>query len=217
MAAENYQYIAVGGSDIQVALEFPTLSINGQAATFVMASAITVSYSVYRAKSNVYNMGQPLLSGLSVGKKYVAGSMITVSYQVDEISNFINQYVASQQQATTNSTGQVSTPQISIQNQSVADGSLKNIYSYMRDDLPPFNIHFTMTDEYNGMADASTIIVYGAQFINNGQVMSIEDIITENTLSFIARDVREQTPLGQDTRNIVVGTPVITASSLLGL
>lgn len=197
-----YQYNAVGGSDIQVVLEFPTILINGQPGILEMASAISVSYSVYRAKSNVYNMGQPILNGLAVGRKYVAGSIITVSWQIDEISNFINQYVNSN----------TANPQVT------SDASYKDIRTVMRDDLTPFNIYFLMSDEYTGQAGASKIIVYGAQFINNGQVMSINDIITENTLSFIAQDVQEQQPLTQTNTYLNAGNTMgtaITASSLL--
>jgi hypothetical protein len=225
--AQAYQHTTAGGSDIVVVLEFPTILIGGEPAVLTMASAISVSYSVYRAKSSVYNMGQPLLGGMAIGRKYVAGSIITVAYEVDEISEFINLFVDGTLAKAAGDNAQTSsnptTLDTEITNQSIADSTLKNIHTVMRDDLTPFNIHFLISDENTGQAQARQVSVYGCQFINNGQVMSINDIITENTLGFIGRDVREQRPIDATTqslaaglsKSLIVGAPVQTATQLL--
>lgn len=204
--SENYIRSAVGGSDIQVILEFPDIKIKGEPGLIHLASAISISYSVYRSKQNVYNIGQPLLAGLAIGKKYVAGSIITVSFAKDQISEFINKYMEDQEDIPKNS-------QLDIKDRSYE--GYRDIHTVMRDDLTSFNMIFMMEDEYYGIG--RQIKVYDAQFINNGQVMSINDIVTENTLSFIARDIREQHAYGAEIASLSVGSnrAFTTASSLL--
>lgn len=220
--SEKYTRVAVGGSDIQVMLEFPTIFVNGQAAILHMASCISISYSVYRAKSMVYNIGQPVLGGLSIGKKYVAGSIITVSYDIDEISNFVETNLAQAnngQAFKKNSNGTIDDSASSAGTFGIfgddGDQSLKDVHTVMRDDLTPFNIHLLSSEENYGDARANRIVVYGAQFINNGQVMSINDLITENTLQFIGRDIREQHAINSPSQSIISAIPTVTASSLL--
>lgn len=202
--ADQYKHTAVNGSDIQVILRFPDLLVNGEPGVLHLASVITVSYSVYREKAPVYNIGQPLLSGFGIGKKYVAGSLITVSFDTDEISDFINRYLESQENKDFDRTDAL-----------LDGGTYKKIHTMMRDDLSSFDMVFIMEDEMSGVGNAKEIILYDAQFINNGQVMSINDLITENTLSFIARDIREQRPFGTELESYTKNRIALTASQIL--
>jgi len=54
------------------------------------------------------------------------------------------------------------------------------------DELPPINVTISMANEYG---DKSHLALYGVTFVNEGQVMSINDIYTENTFQFYAKDV----------------------------
>ena len=51
------------------------------------------------------------------------------------------------------------------------------------DELPPMDITITFANEYGR---TSRMAVYGVRLINEGQVMSINDIYTENTYQFVA-------------------------------
>lgn len=55
------------------------------------------------------------------------------------------------------------------------------------DELPPFDVTINLTNEYG---DASVIRIMGITIIDEGQVMSIEDILTENTMSYMATDIK---------------------------
>lgn len=57
------------------------------------------------------------------------------------------------------------------------------------DDLPPFDIIITMANEYGA---ACKLIIYGVTIHDEGQVMSIEDLFTENVWSYVARDISLQ-------------------------
>ena len=59
-------------------------------------------------------------------------------------------------------------------------------YAFMIDELPPFDIVLSIANEY-GLR--SKMVIYGIRLVNEGQVMSINDIFTENTYQFVATDL----------------------------
>lgn len=78
------------------------------------------------------------------------------------------------------------------------------LYEYMRvqeetrggvfnksDEVPPFDITINFMNEYG---HSSQMIIYGVHLMSEGQTMSIEDMITENTMEFIALDIDTMKP-----------------------
>lgn len=63
---------------------------------------------------------------------------------------------------------------------------LNKIGRLKTDELPPFDIIITMASEYGR---AARLVIYGATVYEEGKVMSIDDIITENVWSYMARDI----------------------------
>ena len=57
---------------------------------------------------------------------------------------------------------------------------------FLADELPPFNITISCANEYGHDA---RLALYGITLVNEGQVMSIHDVYTENTYDFFALDV----------------------------
>lgn len=58
--------------------------------------------------------------------------------------------------------------------------------AFLVDELPPFDIVISLANEY-GLR--SRLVIYGVRLLNEGQVMSINDVFTENTYQFMATDV----------------------------
>ena len=58
--------------------------------------------------------------------------------------------------------------------------------NFLADEMPPFDITITMANEYGV---ASHLCLFGIRIVNEGQVMSINDIYTENTYQFVATDI----------------------------
>lgn len=54
------------------------------------------------------------------------------------------------------------------------------------DQIPPFNVIITFNNEYG---DVATMGIYGVRIVNEGATFSIDDMITEQTNSFIASDI----------------------------
>ncbi len=63
---------------------------------------------------------------------------------------------------------------------------LRQLTRLKSDEMPPFDIIITAASEYGR---ASRAVIYGAVVLEDGMVMSIEDILTENTWTYMARDI----------------------------
>lgn len=63
----------------------------------------------------------------------------------------------------------------------------------MPDEIPPF--HITILFQNSGDTSRSVLNIYNVTIVDNGQVMSIEDLITENTMSYFATSIDLLRPL----------------------
>lgn len=59
--------------------------------------------------------------------------------------------------------------------------------AFLVDELPPFDITISAANEYGYR---SSLVIYGVRLLNEGQVMSINDVYTENTYQFFATDLQ---------------------------
>jgi methionine aminopeptidase len=66
------------------------------------------------------------------------------------------------------------------------------------DEMPPFDINITFMNEHGNHA---TMNLYGVYILTEGQTMSIEDMITENTMQYLAMDIDLMDNKGLDSSN----------------
>ena len=64
-----------------------------------------------------------------------------------------------------------------------ADNIMKSVGVTMADEIPALDLTINFANEYGRM---SKMAIYGVKLINEGQVMSINDLYTENTYQFTA-------------------------------
>lgn len=64
--------------------------------------------------------------------------------------------------------------------------NVESDYAFLMDELPPIDIVLSLANEY-GLR--SKIAIYGVRLVNEGQVMSVNDVYTENTYQFVATDI----------------------------
>ena len=178
----------MSGSGVQVVLEFPANDYQSSV-YFVAKDILTVSHSVSRSKLPVTNLGEASMSGMSIGSRMVAGSIIKLFSRYDSLSTYVKTFVATRW----DKLNEKDKENISDTGTSI---SFKEFSDYMRDDISPFNIHLVNTVEtllpkdYEKDASVPRVSsIIGATIINNGKVFSIENLITEETLSFIAKTV----------------------------
>ena len=125
----------------------------------VIGSLTTISYSMYRNKKPVLNIGRTNISGVTRGSRIFAGTMIFT---------LINQHWLKE-----------------LQEQN-PDNIIANYNDIKVDELPLFDIMIVSANEYGNHV---SMYIYGVDFTDEGQTISVEDLFTENTFSFIARDV----------------------------
>ena len=81
-----------------------------------------------------------------------------------------------------------------------ADNIMKSVGVTMADEIPALDLTINFANEYGRM---SKMAIYGVKLINEGQVMSINDLYTENTYQFTALGM---TPLESETEELYDST-----------
>jgi len=80
------------------------------------------------------------------------------------------------------------------------------------DELPFFDIMIVCANEYGA---ASQLYIYGAEFYEDGQVISVQDIYIENTFSFVARDIDDFSRINPIVQSGALGSNY-TVETLVG-
>lgn len=199
----------ISGVNIQVVFEFPSNSSH-KSVYLYMPDMITVSHSVHRTKVPVTVLGDTTITGIGLGTKMVAGSIVKVFTRRDPFHNYIRLFV-DERSSTMSQERKASL--INVQN----TVSMNEMSDHMRDDIGPFNIHLIMMSEYDCVHKDPPKVdsILGCTIINTGKVYSIENLITEETLSFMAKTVVYDDDMSASVVRSSAGNTVETGSSLL--
>lgn len=208
-AEGNYNFedalnnVSFSGTDIVATMVLPPMGEGNTVGTYLEIGELqTVSYSIHRENSPVRTLGHANVRGFIKGSRTIAGSLIFTVF--NEYSWYkIEEY----KNYLSRSNG---------------------FFAPLADMLPPFDIVFTFFNEYG---NASKMKIYGVTIVDEGQTMSVDDILTEQTYTFMARGIqpitqmineKEMTKLGgveaarsaQRNRNIfgdsTEGSPITT-------
>ena len=137
------------------------ITIPGQETiTRVFGSLQTFSYSIHQEKSPVRTLGDVNAITYVDGPRTIAGSMVFA---------VLDKHVIHE-----------------IYDEVTKKGQYVNKH-YLMDELPNFDITLSFANEYGRQ---STTSVYGCTIIDEGQIMSINDIMTENTYHYYATDIK---------------------------
>lgn len=214
-AVAKSRFESMSGANTTVVVEFPTYEGSGyNGSVYVrMNSVVSLSWSVYRAKIPVTPLGESTVVGFALGNKTVAGHIIKTLTYTDELSGAVEFYtklaLADKEKNYIENLGSKTT----IEFDTKYKITQKNFDSLMKDDLVPFNIHAYSISEYTGQIIKDSI--YGCTVINTGQVQSIENLITENTIAFIARNIEQNQDIRQDIPSYPSLNGVMSISKLL--
>lgn len=126
----------------------------------LLGALTTASYSVYRNKKPVINIGRTNINGVTRGSRIFAGTMIFT---------LINQHWLRE-----------------LCDQPAIKPWLGQYNELKADELPLFDIMIISANEYGNWCE---MFVYGIDITDEAQTVSVEDLFTENTLSFVARDI----------------------------
>lgn len=166
-----------------------------------------ITWSVTREKAPVYTMGSPNPRSFSRGKRGIAGSMIfTVfdrpalysmldAHQDDEsYKYFTRSHNILPGAGGTGENRHRGVVPVGEQTTNVRDG-----VPYYADQMPPFDVTITFANEYGQAAVRS---VYGVEILNEGSGASMDDIVIEETMTFVARDLGPMMATSRDFKTV---------------
>lgn len=177
------------GTDIRALVAMP--AADGQEPIYkTLANLQTISYSIFREKMPVRALGNVGEKGRTRGPRTIAGSMVFTVFDRHVLFDFMRKTPGDRAVS-------ASTP---LQ---TADMSY-----VMVDQLPPFDVVIQFANEYGFISEMA---IFGIEISAEGQVMSIEDLITENTVQYTASHISIMRPGGYQeiTKEIVAGAGYI--------
>ena len=196
----KYEY-SFSGADADVYTWFPTAPDNIQH----LRSMHTISVSVHEAKGQARRLGHRGISGHSKSIRTIAGSMILTVINEHPLATLMQQYSELRGQRRPGHAW-------SMDREYVGVGSvyqLDQFNSIMPTLLPPFDLAIYYASEMGGYIEQGTttnaegdtaekgralggagLLIRGIEFIDSGLVTSVNDIVSEVTLSFMAFDYK---------------------------
>lgn len=159
--------VSFSGTDIVATMVLPPMGEAQSSGTYLELGELqTVSYSIHRENSPIRTIGHANVRGFIKGSRTIAGSLIFTVF--NEYSWYkIEEY----KNYLSRSNG---------------------FFAPLADMLPPFDIVFTFFNEYG---NASKMKIYGVTIVDEGQTMSVDDILTEQTYTFMARGIQPITKM----------------------
>ena len=165
-------------------------------------SLATISYSIYEAKSPVRRLGERGVSGYTRGIRTIAGSMIFLVIEEHPLHRLVEL-----QRKSKNWSKDLNEKGHSFR--TVQKGKGPEITNFVSTILEPFNIGLFYKTEvaFNYESEASAreairssgyirsgdsgahLVISGIDIISEGMVTSVNDMVTEVTVQFVAQDV----------------------------
>jgi len=163
--------MSYSGSECRVLLEVASKPGTSDNALPLLSKQLleltTLTVSIHRAKSQVRAGGFINPKGVARGTRTIAGTMIMTKFTADVLLSLL--------------AGSI-----------LPDDLSKDTNWTMIDQLPPFNLTLLFSNEY-GYASYQRLT--GVELVTDGSVYSIQDMITEETVSYLATDLTPLIPL----------------------
>lgn len=161
----RFSNISFSGVDAVASLIIPAIGEDGrltsEGSAIELGELQTISYSMHRENSPVRTLGHVNPRGFIKGGRTIAGSLIFAVF--NEYAFYrINQY-----------------------RQFLQDD--RGFFAPLADMLPPFDIVLTFVNEYGQYAKMK---IFGVTIVDEGQVVSVEDLFIEQTYTFMARGIQ---------------------------
>ena len=158
--------LSFSGADVKAYASIPAIySRNGKniPAPVELSALQTISVSIFREKSPVRALGWRNIRGTTRGGRTIAGSLIFALVDEHPLKALIDTYAYDY----------------------AYDVGYWDGHSFP-DQIPPFNINLLYQNE---LGDRGGLSLIGVDLTNDGMVSSIQDMLTENTYQYIARDM----------------------------
>jgi hypothetical protein len=198
---------------------FSGVDIKGVFGNKVIAELQAISYSITREKAPIYTMGSADPRSFSRGKRGIAGTLVFIifdqgvmlshfgglappgdilPFQSDKDDIRPNFALASSGSlaATPLYSQTTNTPSTVVQGQ---ESNLATVGSdqavaapWYTDQIPPFDVTLAAANEYGALA---VMRIFGVEILNEGYGVSIDDIVSEQQHTYVARGILPWTPV----------------------
>lgn len=160
-----YRFTSYSGVDISAIVHFydETADPENRSRTKKLADLQTLTVSTYREKTPVRALGHVGAKGYTRGPRTIGGSMIFTIFDKSVLAEMMVEKYRLEQYAMDN---------IGIFN------------AVLIDQIPPFDITVLFANETGSM---SKLVIYGVELVQEGQTMSVEDLVTESVVNYVAR------------------------------
>lgn len=155
-----------------------------------------ITWSITREKAPIYTMGSANPRSFSRGKRGIAGSLIFTTFDrpalyqmlVDHVDDDSILYFTRVSNLLPSLDHRGIVPVPTAENAPAAGEYLdvRSAMPYYNDQIPPFDVTITFANEYGNAAVKS---IYGVEILNEGSGASMDDVVIEETMTFVAREV----------------------------
>lgn len=170
----------------------------------IIASLQAMSYAVQREKAPTYVMGRVDPLSFSRGKRGIAGTMVNLMLDKHALYSLPfkdMKFVADNHEIyPANGNLQTASTTADLEELGLVDftaGDISDNYTVTNawyvDQLPPFDAVVIGANEYG---NAASMRVYGVEILNEGSGFSVDDLVVENQMTYVARSVLPWQALG---------------------
>ena len=160
LAVSDYTKTNVSFSGCDMTMTAEMKTTDGTSVSVLVGELQTVSYSVYRKLSPILNIGNINAKDYVGGPRTIAGSLVFTVFNQHWGTDLMDKFAA-------------------------AEGYSES-QKILMDEIAPINLTVSMANEYG---IAARLAIYGVRLFSEGQVMSINDIYTENTYQYVALNI----------------------------
>lgn len=166
--------------------------------TVVLGTLQTLSISSFRDRNAIRSLGTSYVKGYTNGPRTIAGSMIFTLFEEHPLVKLTR----------------------ALSSLPETNPYYENLTSVLPDQLPPIDISIVFANEYGTLSRQT---IYGVQFVSDAATYSIENLLTEQVMQFVCRDVDIMTAqgsvklsaVGKVSQSSISNLPV-TGTSLIG-
>lgn len=192
---------------------FSGIDIKGVFGNKVIAELQAVSYSITREKAPIYTMGSADPRSYSRGKRGIAGTLIFIMFDRHTLLGTLGGYSPDggllfqsdvDDVKPEFSTAGSFTPALAGTGQeselSAVDSDQALSKTWYVDQIPPFDITLAAANEYGALA---VMKIFGVELLNEGYGVSIDDIVSEQQFTYVARSVIGWRPVDSARKAVI--------------
>lgn len=170
----------------------------------LLTSMATISLSIHEAKSPVRRLGERGISGVSRSLRTIAGSIVFLVLKdhplrelaIKDPANFYPELIGYSRDLNYRGVGGIS-------GFDVKDNKMVNKISSL---ISPFNIVLNYSTEVNVQNEIASLMIEGVEIVTEGIVTSVNDMVSEVVVQFIAQNVITLTHSGSKNINDIIGS-----------